>query len=452
MVEAVLSRIDDYRVSIDITVPTEEVEMVLEQTFRKLAANQKVKGFRKGKVPRDILLASVGKDNLYAETLNELVPRAYQDALKQVKVIPTDRPVFDSTPVIEEGKPLVLTAQVDVLPEINLPDYNNFVLDLDEKVEVKQEETDEAIESFRRKHAKKTPQESRPCAAGDEVELAYKLFVVGDDGAAQLVDEKDDVRIVLGENMLLPDIEQQVAGMSRDEEKTFDVIYPDNYQNHGLAGKRVKVDIHLLGILELEMPELTEEFLKKEGYESEEALRRDIEKNIRAYKERFREQEIRSAIGQKLLEEFDVKLPPKLVERDLQKNQYTFEMGLIDRGLTLEDYLKARGVSLEQWRQQQRAESDLRVKMGVLIGKIYSNEGLTVTDEELKQEIMKYAIVRRLSNHELRKMLKETDLQDLLLYNLKEKKAIDLLRARVRFKAADEPATAAIEEQSEGEK
>ncbi|MEW5945491.1 MAG: trigger factor [bacterium] len=440
MVEVNMERLDEFRVSLDITVPAEEVDRTLRETLRKLAAGTKVKGFRAGRVPREVLLASVGRENLMEQALQELLPRAVRDAVRQTKVIPVESPRFDAPPSLEEGKPLTVKAVVEVLPELKLADYGEIAIEMDTEVEVTPGEVQEAIDDFLKSKARIVPAGDRVCGDGDLVSIAYVLREPGA-GADAPPFERQEATVALGEKSVLPEIEKQVAGMKELEEKSFDVAYPDNYHNEKLAGRTMNATVTVKKIFSREIPELTDELVKEHDCRSVEDFRGMTEANLRAYKGYEKEQRIRTMIVDRLIGGSEIRIPSRLIERDLRNNQFALERILVDRGQTLDDYLRSRGLTYERWREEEKAASGRRVAFSLITDEIFHREGMEITDEEIKLELAKYAAAKRLSSHEMKKLMKNGEFLDRVNYTLKENKVLDLLRRNVKLTPASAQGT-----------
>ncbi|MFH1539656.1 MAG: trigger factor [bacterium] len=447
-VEATISRSDDTHATIEITVPFEDIEKSIKKTINKLRKTQKFKGFRQGKVPEDVVYTVIGKEGIHAEVLSELVPYAYQEALRKVNAVPMGQPEFSPDLAIEEGKPLEMKVTVEVLPEVKLPPIDSFDLDIDESVEVTDKDVGEYIDNFLSQRAESSPVDGRPCAAGDEVALDYRIT----DKEEQEFENMSDIRIILGHKLILPEIEKQIDGMSKDEEKTFPVSYPENYQNDKLAGKDMNVTVTLKEIKERKVPELTDEVLEKEKLGTVEKFREQVKAELIQMRNYMKEQEIRALIMKKLIDETEFNPPEKLVEQDFKNNLLATEQDLERRGTTIEDFLKENSLTYDGWKNEERLSSVRRIKMGAIIGNIFESENLEITQDDIGLELSRFAVSNRIATADLKKLIKETDLHDRIILNLKERKVLDLLRLRAKCTGKKEEEKEEISEEDAGGK
>lgn len=442
-VDAKLTREAETSATIEFTIPPEELEKAVEKTIAKIKKTQKIKGFRQGKVPKDVVVSLFGKDAINAEAMMELLPAAYTAAIRQVHAIPMDEPNFEDMPQIKDGEPLVIRAKLEVMPEVKLCDIDNIEVEVDDNVEMTEKDFEDAILTWRQERANVIPVEGRPSEPGDEITLDYRIAMP--DGG-ELFEDKVDVRIILGRNLILPTIEEQITGMSAGEEKTISVSYPDNYQNEKLQGKSTDVTIRVKEIKARETPELTDELVMKDGYESLAHFHEAFRVQMLDMKRYFVEQQIRHAIVEKVLTQSEFTPPEKLVEQDKENNMAAFEDDLQRQGKELEDFLKENNLTFQQWRELEHNNAVRRVRAGVIIGDIFERNNLTIDRDDIGLELSRFSASHRITTADMKKLLKETDLHDRIILNLKERKVLDHLRLKTRCvgkKAEGENAPAA---------
>jgi trigger factor len=447
MADAKLLSREDNKAEIEITVPAERIDSALQSIYSRIANSQKIAGFRKGKVPRHILNSMFGLESLHAQLLQELLPEIYSDAIQELTIIPTDSPEFDPWPTVEEGKDMIVCAKVEVLPEFEVADYSQFDLDMSEKVEPGDGEIEETILNMRKKKATHEEVAARPAQENDRVTLDYKLTIVDIAGKEPdtVFDEAQDVSIHLGDQEILPEIEEKITGSNCDEEKDFVVKYPDNYQNTELAGKNIKVEIKIKKIEERKLPEIDAEFLKSLGrYKTEEELRKGVERNITAYKRQIRDEALRNRVMSMILEKTNLEIPQKLVDDEVETRMEKLR-NMIEQnpdGPSFEEVLAAKDLTEEKLRQDEEQVAKANLKKQFIFNEIFVRESMEITAEELSMALAQYAGQNGLNKSQIKKIAKDRDFMDEVRTQLKDSKVSNFLASRARFKEQWENQTA----------
>ncbi|MDI7247355.1 MAG: trigger factor [Bacillota bacterium] len=400
--KAAVERIEGNFAHLDIEVDEAEVSRALDESYRRLAQRVTVPGFRKGRVPRQILEMRLGKGALYEDALKRLVPQGYAEAVKETGIEPVDEPDFDIEQ-IEEGKPLKFKAKVLVRPEVKLPDYRAIRVDKTTP-KVGDDEVDRYIEVLQRNRATAEPADHDTVQAGDlvtvDVELTSggKLLEVRGDGKGLVIEAaaKQD----------LPGLGEGLIGLKTGEEKVVETTVPETYPDKSFAGKPAQARVMVKEIRERKLPEVNDEFAKAVGgYDSLDAMKRDIRERLQKSAESRAEAEYRKAVVDRITQEAEVDIPEPLVDRQVDFMVRDLAGGLAQQGMTLEGYLEACGLDEETLKKSYRDEAKKLVKTDLVLDAITRAEGFAATDDEVNSRIAEIASRQGKTTDEIRELL-----------------------------------------------
>ncbi|MFO7318540.1 MAG: trigger factor [Limnochordia bacterium] len=381
--KATAERLENNKVALDIEVDAEEVDAALERAYRKVVQRVTIPGFRKGKAPRKVVEARLGKEVLYDEALEELVPAAYREALDQEQLDPIERPTISQVE-IEEGKPLRFRAEVTVAPEVTLGEYKGIRV---EKLVERVEEKDIAhiLEHLQEDHAELVPAERTRVEKGDYAVIDFEGFIDGqpfDGGAAK------GYRLQIGSNRLIEGFEEQLVGAEVGVPTEVRVTFPEDYHAEHLRGKEAVFQVTVTSLHVKRLPELDDEFARDVGgVETLDQLKEEIRKDMEAAAERRAENAMRERLVQLVRDQSQVELPEVLVEEELVDLINDFARDLARLGISLQQYLERSGKTPDDLRAEFRPEAEARVKTELVLKAIARREGITVSREELEAKI-----------------------------------------------------------------
>ena len=238
---------------IDVDTINKGIDEAFVETRKKIT----VPGFRKGRVPRQIFNQMYGEESLYQDALNKVLPDAYNEAVKETNIQPVDQPKIDIKSM-EKGQPWVLTAEVDVMPEVKLGEYKGMEVPAQDTT-VTDADVDDALETKRQQQAELVLKEDKPAEKGDTVVIDYKGSVDGeefDGGSAE------NYSLELGSGSFIPGFEDQLIGHNADEDVDVNVTFPEDYHAKNLAGKDALFKVKIHEIKEKQLPELDDDFAK----------------------------------------------------------------------------------------------------------------------------------------------------------------------------------------------
>ncbi|MEW5866676.1 MAG: trigger factor [Bacillota bacterium] len=429
--EATVERIEGNFAHLAIEVDEAQVKRALDESYRKLAQRVIVPGFRKGKVPRHVLEMRIGKGALYEDALKALVPRAYADAVKETGIDPIDQPDFD-VEQIEDGRPLKFKARVLVRPEVKLCDYRAVRVEKNVP-RVEDDEVDQYIRVLQQNRSAAVPADHDTVAEGDLVTVDMALTSEGK--PLEVRGGGKDLVIEVGAKQDLQGLGQGLVGLAIGDEKDIETLLPENFHDKDYAGKAAVAHVKVKDIRQRKLPELDDEFARAVGgYESLDAMRRDIRERLQKAAEGRAETEYKKAVINEITKESEVDVPEVLVERQVDRMVRSLADSLAQQGLTLEGYLDACGLDQDALRKSYRDDAYSMVKSELVMDAVSKAEGITATRDEIDTELREVANRERKTVEEIRELLTKIgrigDIEDAIV----RRKTIDHL---VRLSAGE---------------
>ena len=345
--------VENSQVALNIEMEPPEIDKYLEKAYNRMVRRVSVPGFRKGKAPRDVLERHIGKDALFQEALEDLIPAAYKEALEEQKIEPIAQPQFE--------------------------------LIKSEPVEISEEDIEATIEQLRHQQATLSPVD-RPVQFGD----IATIDVEGERDGQPFPISKDVVYEVNKEAKLpLPGFAEKLEGMVKDEEKNFVLSYPDDYEVKELAGKDHAFKVTVSEVKEKKLPELDDELAKSLGKDDMASLREQISSNLKARAEERARLELEQKAVDAAVELSEVEYPPVLVDREIER-LLKDEARHFSEGIAgLDNYLKTIGKTFEGHVEEVRPVASRRVVRSLVLGKIAETEKIEIADSEIDEEIEK---------------------------------------------------------------
>jgi len=372
--KANVEEISSIKKKVSIEIPEDQVTKEVESFYKDLGKKAKIKGFRPGKVPRDIL-ERYFKDYVKAEVVQKLIQDTYPQALSEADLQPVSPPVIDPGEFVE-GKSYQYSAVIETKPDITLEGYNGLKIE-GKKEEVKDEEVEGRLKALQNLHANlKTLSEARPIQAGDYVILDYEASMGGKplEGGKAI-----DFTVEVGSGQFIPAFEEKLIGVKSEEEKTMEVSFPEDYGYQKWAGKTISFDVKIKEIKEKILPPLDDEFAKDLGdYASFEEFKAKLKGEIEKEKELGLERQLKDLVVDQLLEANPFEVPESLVEEQAKAMVSDTKLRLAAQGVAL----KNMGVSEEKLQEDYRGMAQKQVRTFLILEKIAGQEGIAVTDEE----------------------------------------------------------------------
>jgi trigger factor len=374
-----VEEISPIKKKVNVEVPEEQVIKEVDSFYRELSQKAKIKGFRPGKVPRNILERQF-KDYVKAEVIQKLIQESYPQALSEAKLRPVSNPLIDPGEM-EGGKPFQYAATVEIKPEIKLEGYIGLKIE-GKKEGVKDEEVEERLKNLQNIHAQlKTISDPRPIQPGDFVIIDYEASMGNkplDEGKAT------DFTVEVGSGRFIPDLEEKLVGLKPDEEKAIEVSFSEDYGYKKWAGKTMSFHVKIKEVKEKILPILDDEFAKDLGdYSSLEDLRLKLREEIEKEKKAILERQLKDQMVEQLLQANSFEVPESLVEEQTRTLVSDTKMKLATQGVDF----KNMGLTDEKLQGDYREMAQKQVRTFLILERIADQEGITVTDEEAEDRV-----------------------------------------------------------------
>lgn len=416
--------IENYERELTIEFDAAELAKAKKTAAKKLAERVNIPGFRKGKVPPQILEQHIGKGAVLDEAVDILLQKGANDAIKQLNFIP----VTDFKPEIvskEEDKGLVYKLTFTPYPEVKLGEYKN--LEVEKVVEpVTDEQVDTQLENIRKHHANIIEaEEGATVADGDFITLDFSGTVDGKkfDGG-----EAEDYPLEIGSHSFIDNFEDQLIGAKVGEEREVKVTFPEKYHVKDLAEKPAVFKCKINSIKHRELPELNDDFAKKASkFETLEEFKADVRKNLEEGAERQAEQIREQAIIDKAVENMTVDVPPVMIEDRITYLVNDLNLRLQNQGSNLEYYMSSAGLDMEQLRENYRDAAKQNLLDDMLLDAVINAENLTVSKQELDFEVQMMAMMYRTTPKQVEKILRENRQLSGVATNVLRRKARQLI-------------------------
>ena len=384
---ATMEKLEGSKVKLTIEIAADEFEKAVQEAYLKTRKKYSVPGFRKGHAPRKVIENAYGWIVFFDDAFDLVYPNAYEAAVQEHGITPVDRPDV-SIVSVEQGAPIVFTAEVAVKPEVTLGAYKGIEVEKQE-YNVTDEMVEAEIDKEREKIASTSEITDRPVANGDKINLDYSGSV---DGVKFEGGTAEGQELTIGSGSFIPGFEEQLVGMNPGEEKDITVTFPEKYHSEELAGKEAVFHVKVNAILETNLPEADDEFAKDVSeFDTIAELRADKRKKLEEAEALHAKNVRENALITKACENATVEIPEAMIERQMDHMLNDIRYRLSMQGISLEDYCKYTGSSIEAMRKEMRGDAEKRVKSQLVLEAISKAEALEATAEEIEQKLDEYA-------------------------------------------------------------
>jgi trigger factor len=368
-------------VKLTVEVSDEKLQKYYEKAARQISNMVKIPGFRPGHVPLDILKSHVKDEAIENHMLDIALPELYSEAVVKEKIQAVSRPKVE----IISMKPLKFEATVAVYPVVEISGYDKIQIKKND-AKVTEKDVEEVLDDIRKRHATYNEVE-REAKKGDKVEIDFEGF--DEEGKSLENTKSKDHPLVIGEGSLVPGFEEALIGMKKGENKTFDVEFPKDYFHKPFQGKKVRFKAEMKKILEVGMPEFTQEFITRitGADKSLDEVKKNIEENLKHDKEYQEKVRRENEFLEKIISLTKVETPEILIEEEIDGMIDEFKSDLEQRGIPMDKYLEQSKKKIEDIRKDRRKEAENRLRLRFGLQKMFEQEKIEVTDAELKKEI-----------------------------------------------------------------
>lgn len=414
--------------TVEFSVDQETFAKAVSNAYRKQAAKITVPGFRRGKAPRSVIEKMYGKGFFYEDAFNEVLPAAWENALKESNLQVVGNPDFDVKSVDDAENGVVFTAKVAVKPDVKIENY--IGIEAEKTVApVTDEEIDAEIKTVRERNSRETEITDGESTMGDICEIDYEGSV---DGVPFEGGKGEKYPLKLGSGSFIPGFEEQVAGHKAEEPFDVNVTFPEDYHAKELAGKAAVFKTVIHKIRHIELPDLDDDFAKDVSeFDTMAEYRADVKAKIEKRHEAEADGKFEEQILDQLIEKLKADIPEAMFAAETDNFVRDYENRLRMQGLDLDSYFKYTGMTLEKLREQLRPQAEKQVKLRLALEKIAKLEKIKVTKKDIDEEIKRIADSYQMEPDKVREMVPE----DSIAEDMKVKKAMELVKEQAVIKA-----------------
>ena len=389
-----------------ITVSAEEVEKALQAAYLKQRSKISLPGFRKGKVPRQMIEKMYGPEVFYDEAANHMISEAYGKAYDECELEIASQPTIDVVQ-LEKGKDFIFTAEVAVKPEVKLGEYKGLKVDK-VSTRVMQKEVDEEIEKERERNARTVEVTDRAVQDKDIVTLDFEGFV---DGVAFEGGKGENYPLTIGSGAFIPGFEEQLIGAEIDKETEVKVTFPEEYQAKELAGKEAVFKCTVHEIKAKELPELDDEFASEVSEEAEtlEDYKAEVKAKIKERKENEGKEKKENQAVEQAVANAEIDLPAPMVDLQAKQMADDFARRIMQQGMSVEQYFQFTGLNEEKMMEELKPQAEKRIRTRLVLEAIVAAENIEVSDERLDEELQKMADFYQMEVEKLKEFMGENE-------------------------------------------
>jgi trigger factor len=443
-------RLPESQVALNIEIAPEASRNAYEKMVQNLSRSSNIPGFRKGKVPRQVLLQRIGNERIKAAALEELIQKSLQDAIEQESIEALGQPDLRSD--FEEllskytpGDAITFSVAVDVPPTLELADYSNLNVKAEE-ITYKPEKVDDFIKQQQEQKADLVPVEDRPAQMGDVAFVDFKGILNSEGESGQEIEggSATNFQVEIAEGKLIPGMVEGIVGMKPEETKEVEVTFPEDYPQEDLAGKPAVFSITLNELKTKELPELDDDFaqdVSDDEYETFTAYRESLEKQFQEQAQEQTNNNINNAIADALLEQNNVDLPDSLVQEEVTNVLTKTLMQMQQMGLDVRQLFNSDNVPM--LRDNARPEALTNLQKSLILKEIAKKEGLEPDEAAINAKIEE--IRPQLSGQEV----DEERLQQMVTEDLLSENTYSFLRDKATVELVPEGSLAEAEAESE---
>jgi trigger factor len=402
-----VEKLDKNIVELEITVGSDIFNKSMQSAYVKNVSKFDIPGFRKGKVPRNVVERYYGPEVFYEDAVKEIYPEAYDKAIEEEKVFPVDVPEI-SIVDIGKDKDLVFKAKVTVKPEVEVNEYKAIKVEKKD-ASVEDKDVEEELNKVVENNARLISIEDRPVKDGDTLIINFEGFV---DGEPFEGGKAENHELVIGSKTFIDNFEEQLIGKNINDDLEVNVTFPEDYRSEELSGKPALFKVKILEIKEKELPEVDDEFaMDVSEFDTLDEYKKSIREKLEETKSESAKNEMEDELIKKIVEKCEIEVPEVMIKKRIDNLIYNYELSLRYQGLGLEQYLKMMGMGEEQFREQFKEKAKEDIKSQLVLEKISKLEDIQVSEDEVEEYLKESAEKYKQSLEDFKKNLKDDDIE-----------------------------------------
>lgn len=429
-----VEKLEHNMVKMTIEVEAVEFDAATKKAYNKKKGSFNLPGFRKGKVPMNVIEKTYGAGVFYEDAANDIMPKAYSDAVDEAGLDVVSRPEVDVTQ-IGKGENFIFTATVAVKPEVTLGQYKGLEVDK-QTAEVTDEEVEAELKKAQEQNAREITVEDRAVKEGDVITLNYAGTVDGvpfDGGTAQ------NQKLEIGSHSFIDTFEDQLVGLNIGDEKDVEVTFPEEYHAPELSGKEAVFHVKVLGITEKQLPAIDDDFAQDTTeFDSLEEYKADIRAKLLEGKEERAKVAMQDALVEKAIEGAQMDIPDAMIDSQVEQMVEEFKQRVTYQGLSFEQYLQFTGQDPAAFTENMRPEAVKRIQSTLVLEAIAAAEAIEATDEDLHKEFERMAAMYQMDAAQVEGFM-PPEQKESMKKDLAVQKAVDFLLEQAKLtEASDE--------------
>ena len=400
-----VEKLEKNMAKLTIEVPASDLEKALQSAYKKQKNKISLPGFRKGKVPRQMIEKMYGAEIFFDDAANEIIPKAYADAYDECELEIVSRPEINIVQ-IEKGKPFIFTAEVATKPEVTLGEYKGLEVDK-VSTRVTQKEVEAKIEEEAEKNARTVTVEDRAVQDGDEVILDFEGFV---DGEAFEGGKGENYPLTIGSGSFIPGFEEQLVGAEAEKEVEVKVTFPEDYHAEELKGKEAVFKCTVHEIKAKELPEIDDEFAAEVSeFDTLDEYKADVKAKIKEQKATDGKRKQEDQAVEQAIKNASYEIPDAMVDTQISQMANDFAQRIQSQGLTMEQYYQFTGMTEEKMNEEFKPQAVKRIETRLVLEAIAKAENIEISDEKLDEGIAKMAEAYKMEADKLKEFMGDAE-------------------------------------------
>ena len=400
-----VEKLEKNMAKLTIEVSADELEKALQNAYMRQKNKINMPGFRKGKVPRQMIEKMYGPEIFYDDAANSLIPKAYSEAYDECELEIVSQPEINVEQV-EKGKPFIFTAQVATKPEVTLGEYKGLEVDK-VSTRVTQKEVDAKIQEEAEKNARTITVEDRPVQDKDEIILDFEGFV---DGEAFEGGKGENYPLTIGSGSFIPGFEEQLIGAEPEKEIEVKVTFPEDYHAEDLKGKDAVFKCTIHEIKAKEIPEIDDEFAAEVSeFDTLDEYKADVKAKIKEQKAADGKRKKEDQAVEKAIANATMEIPDAMVDTQARQMMDEFAQRIQAQGLTMDQYFQFTGMDREKMMEEMKPQALKRIETRLVLEAVAKAENIEISDEKLDEELAKMAEAYKMEVDKLKEFMGDAE-------------------------------------------